>query len=77
MVYKSGDSILLLEDGVYGALVSQPFAAALNDKTCYAIAADVEARGLNQQALLSHIKFIDYNRFVKLCTECDLVQSWY
>ena len=75
--YSEGDGILLLEDGVYGALSSQPLANHLNAKNCYAIGADIQARGLNEQSLIQYIKTIDFQQFVQLCTQYDLVQSWY
>lgn len=72
-----GDAILLLENGVYGALSSQSLAAQLTNKTCYVIEADLQARGLLEQDRLTHIKLIDVNQFVELTTQYDLVQSWY
>ncbi|ODS24751.1 hypothetical protein AB835_02255 [Candidatus Endobugula sertula] len=75
---QSGDSVLLLEDGVYAALSSQPWAMLMNPShQYYAIKADVEARGLGEDKLLSHITLIDYEQFVELSTEHSTVQSWY
>jgi len=75
---KTGDSLLLLEDGVYGALSSHTHADKIRSLTvCYAIKADIEARGLRNKQLSSNIQFIDYNQFVTLSTEHELVQSWY
>ena len=74
----SGDSVILLEDGVYGALVSQPWAMLMNPSAqYYAIADDITARGLSEEKLLSHITLIDYNTFVELTTQHSATHSWY
>ena len=76
--YQQHDAIILLENGVYGALSSQPLASELQHKTCYALRSDLDARGLNnREALLENIHTIDYPQFVQLVTEYDKVQSWY
>ena len=73
-----GDSILLLENGVYGALAAQPWALQMNPAfQFYAIKEDIDARGLNTNLLLSHISLIDYTAFVQLSVEHTLVHSWY
>lgn len=75
---QSGDSVLLLEDGVYGALISQPWAMQMNPSAqYYAIAADIEARGLDQEKLLSHITLIGYDKFVDLSIQHSSTHSWY
>ncbi len=75
------DGILLLEDGVFGALSSAPCAEELtaiinSGVKIYALAGDVNARGL-QQKLREDVKPIDYNGFVQLSIEHNCVQSWY
>ena len=80
-VCGSNDGILLLEDGVFGALGSAPCAeelTALIDAgiKVYALAGDVSARGL-QEKLRNDVKQIDYNIFVQLSIEHNCVQSWY
>lgn len=80
-VCSAGDGILLLEDGVFGALDSAPCA---NDMTAliqigvkiYALSGDVKARGL-QGKLRSDILITDYDGFVQLSIEHRCVQSWY
>ncbi|RYG18493.1 MAG: sulfurtransferase complex subunit TusB [Chitinophagaceae bacterium] len=75
------DGILLLEDGVFGALASAPCA---NDMTVsinkgvkiYALVGDVKARGL-QTKLRPDILLTDYDGFVQLSIEHRCVQSWY
>lgn len=69
-----GDAIVLLEDGVYGALRSVPLHADESVKV-YAIAADIGARGIGG-SLREDVIMIDYGRFVTLCTEFTLIRSW-
>lgn len=75
------DGILLLEDGVFGALISAPCAEELtalikNGTKVYALSSDVNARGL-QDKTRSDIYITDYNGFVELSIEHNCVQSWY
>ncbi len=73
--------IILLEDGIYGALPQSPLTQAL-DEFCnsggkvYAVTSDIEARGLNNQIKPS-VNQIDYAGFVDLCTQYNPIQSWY
>ena len=71
------DAIVLLEDGVYAALKTHPWARQLEGVTCYAIAEDLLARGLQPQQQLAHIQPIDFDRFVELTIDYPLTQSWY
>ena len=75
------DGILLLEDGVFGALTSSPCATELTTLLVagvkiYALAPDVNARGLLEK-IREDILITDYNGFVKLSIEHSCVQSWY
>jgi tRNA 2-thiouridine synthesizing protein B len=75
------DGILLLEDGVFGAMNSAPCAQELSDLIekgvkVYALAGDVKARGL-QDKVRHDISITDYHGFVQLSTEHRCVQSWY
>jgi tRNA 2-thiouridine synthesizing protein B len=75
------DGILLLEDGVFGALNSAPCAEELSaiidaGVKIYALAGDVNARGL-QEKLRKDVTMTDYNGFVQLSIEHNCVQSWY
>jgi len=75
------DGILLLEDGVFGALKNAPYEEELSQLInqgvkVYALYSDVKARGINDK-LRSDIELTDYNGFVKLSTEHRCVQSWY
>jgi len=71
----SPDSLLLLEDGVYlGDIANLELIKQLNVKI-YAIAADIEARGLTNR-YQSEISLVSYIDFVRLVTEHKLTKSW-
>lgn len=73
---SDNDGIIFLENGVYSLLSKHPHAAELSTKTCYVIKADLDARGLDTPKNIP-VELVDFNQFVQLCTEYDLVQSWY
>jgi len=75
------DGLLLLEDGVFGALNSSPCAKELSTLInsgvkVYVLSNDVNARGL-QEKLRNDVLTTDYNGFVQLSIEYNCVQSWY
>ncbi len=76
---KKGSAILLIEDGVYGALkgttVTDKVRKAMKDVTIYALYPDIEARGMQDRAI-DGIKLVDYGGFVDLVAEHRNVQSW-
>jgi tRNA 2-thiouridine synthesizing protein B len=74
-----GSTILLLADAVYAARAGTDPAtklAALEGLRCFALAPDVNARGL-ENLLAAHIELASYDDFVRLSIECHAVQSWY
>lgn len=77
---EAGSSILLIEDGVYGALKNGRDAAAItgrmDDFSFYVLGPDVAARGLGDLPLIEGIKVVDYDGFVDLVAETDATQSW-
>lgn len=77
---KPGASVLLLEDGVYGALkgtnVAGQVQEALGECKLYALGPDLEARGIDAGRLIDGIQVVDYTGFVGLAAECDKVQAW-
>jgi len=77
---KPGDSILLIEDGVYAAMASADFAenitSRLDDFLFYVLGPDVNARGLGDIPLIEDIKVVDYEGFVDLVAETKVTQSW-
>jgi len=77
---QSGSDILLIEDGVYGALAGTIHTAMLAEATgtisVYALGPDLKARGLPEDRLISGIKVVGYDGFVELACANDKVQSW-
>jgi len=74
-----GSAVLLIEDGVYGALkgssVADKVQAAMGKVTVYALGPDLAARGIADK-VIDGIKVVDYAGFVDLACENDKVQSW-
>lgn len=74
-----GSAILLIEDGVYGALAGGQFAAqlesAMAEHNIYALQADVQARGLANR-LMTEVKLVDYAGFVDLAIEHEATIAW-
>lgn len=77
---KAGGAVLLIEDGVYGALagteVSDQVAGRTDDLKIYALEPDIRARGLGGKALIDGVTLVDYGGFVDLVTEHHAVHSW-
>nr|AFI78396.1 intracellular sulfur oxidation protein DsrH [uncultured bacterium ws101A12] len=77
---KDGDAVLMIEDGVYGALASSGLADAVRAKagsvSLYVIVGDAEARGIAGGKLLSEVTGIGYDGFVDLVAEHDRTQAW-
>jgi len=77
---KKGASVLLIEDGVYGAIKgaskSSLVSNAMSDLSFYVLGPDLKARGISESKLIDGIKVVDYNGFVDLVTEHDTTQSW-
>ena len=80
-VCTKNDGILLLEDGVFGAIQSTPCIQELqsamnNGISVFVLGADVNARGIEKK-LTKGIQLTDYNKFVQLTLHYSCVQSWY
>ena len=77
---KSGSSVLLIEDGVIGAMKgtahSQKISDAMENISFYVLGPDLKARGLSESNVVDGIKVIDYSGFVDLTVDHDTVQSW-
>jgi len=77
---QPGGSILLIEDGVYGALRDAAYAAEISarmgDFSFYVLGPDVAARGLGDKPLIEGFAVVDYEGFVDLVAEHDATQSW-
>jgi tRNA 2-thiouridine synthesizing protein B len=76
---KNGSAVLLIEDGVYGALKGGTYAdqvkKAMNNVSIYVLGPDLKARGIADK-VMDGIKVVDYAGFVDLACEHDKVQSW-
>ena len=77
---KNGRGILLIEDGVFGALqgtsVTDEIAGRSGDFKIYVLGPDLAARGLSEKPVIDGIEMIDYEGFVDLTIEHDAVNSW-
>lgn len=75
-----GSAILMIEDGIYGAMKStiksDMVTNARDDIIFYVMGPDLKARGIPEDKLIEGVKIIDYNGFVDLAAEHDVVQSW-
>lgn len=75
-----GAAVLLIEDGVYGALAAGAHAPRLADAArttkVYALGPDLEARGLAQAPLVAGVDVVDYGGFVDLAAAHSTVIPW-
>jgi len=75
-----GNALLMIEDGVYGAMQGTQKSAmvsdAMNDISFYVMGPDLKARGMNEARIIDGIKIVDYSGFVALVAEYDVTQSW-
>ncbi len=76
----AGSDILLIEDGVYGAIdggdASTLVAEALSTRRVYVLGPDLAARGVDPARLVKGVEVVDYAGFVELAARNDRVQSW-
>ena len=77
---EDNSSILLIEDGVYGALkntsIESSVINAQKTNKFFVLGPDLKARGLDKSSQISNIEIIDYKEFVKLTVENDKIQNW-
>jgi tRNA 2-thiouridine synthesizing protein B len=77
---SAGASVLLFEDGVYGALrgtkTAEALEAALASVNVYVLGEDLKARGFAEDRLINGISVVDYGGFVDLAAQVDTVQAW-
>jgi tRNA 2-thiouridine synthesizing protein B len=75
---NDNDTLLLIEDGVYGALKEGEFSDLVDSAgpRIVALVADLEARGLMDR-LLNSVDTVDYAGFVELTLAHDKVVSWF
>lgn len=71
----AGDSVLLIEDGVYAAHAAGGNAEKPTDDIAwYALDTDLKARGITQ--ILPDVTVADYHDFVALVCRCKNSVSW-
>ena len=77
---RNGSGVLLIEDGVYGALAASVHAPlvteALEAMRVYALEPDLKARGLSGDRLIPGIEVVGYDGFVDLACANDKIQNW-
>lgn len=77
----NGSTVLLIEDGVAGALqnttASQSISDAMSKGVKFAVLGeDLNARGLSAERLMDGVTVVDYAGFVQLAADHDNVQNW-
>ncbi len=77
---RDGSAILLIEDGVYGAMQNTTMAdsvkSAMPSKKVFVLSADFKLRGLSADKMIDGIEMVDYAGFVELAESNDKVQAW-
>jgi tRNA 2-thiouridine synthesizing protein B len=75
-----GSSILLMEDGVYGAVKgtakSSLVAGTKGKIAVYVLGPDLDARGISHDKLIDGVKVVDYGGFVDLAATHSATQAW-
>ena len=74
-----GASILLIEDGVYGAskgTAAESMISGASGKKFYALKSDLKARGIAEDRVIDGVALVDYAGFVDLVANTDKVQAW-
>lgn len=76
----SEGALLLIEDGVYGAVKNSPYIDVLQELTkripVYVLYPDATARGLTFTDFAQDIQTVDYGCFVDLVVEHGPMQAW-
>ena len=76
----NGSSVLLIEDGIYGAMSGTEKSAMVEESmkgiSFYVLGPDLKARGISEDRVIDGIKVVDYNGFVDLVAKHDSSQAW-
>ena len=80
-VAGEGSTVLLIEDGVAGALQNTTASSSISDAMGQGVkfavlGEDLSARGLAHDRVMDGVSVVDYAGFVQLATEHDNVQNW-
>ena len=72
------DAVLMIEDGVYGAIAGTDAAKMVADAKAdiYVLGADLAARGISEDKVADGVKIVGYDGFVELAAEHSAVNSW-
>ena len=77
---KAGDTVLMIEDGVYGGASGTGLAEAVaglgGAVTLAVLEPDMKARGIAASRLMDGVKTVDYAGFVELADSHDRTQAW-
>ena len=78
---RPGGAVLLIEDGVLGALAASPSAsrlaaAAAAGVEVFALGPDLDARGIEPDRLASFVDAVDYAGFVALACRFARTATW-
>jgi tRNA 2-thiouridine synthesizing protein B len=77
---REGSAVLLIEDGIYGAIKGTAKSAVINNALAeisfYVMGPDLRARGIDEDHIIEGITVVDYDEFVDLVTEHQATQSW-
>ncbi len=77
---KDGDAVLMIEDGVYGALSGTALSDRVRQKagtvSIHVLDPDAQARGLAAEKLMNEVTGVDYDGFVGLVAKHDRTQAW-
>ena len=80
-VTKADATVLMIEDGVAGAMQNTTASASISDAMGKGVkfavlGEDLSARGLPADRVMDGISVVDYAGFVQLSADHDNVQSW-
>jgi tRNA 2-thiouridine synthesizing protein B len=77
---SKGDAVLLIEDGVYGALKGTDVVGEVWGRrvevSFYVLGPDAAARGLTKDRMIDGIAIVDYEGFVDLVAKHKTSQAW-
>jgi tRNA 2-thiouridine synthesizing protein B len=77
---KDGDTILMIEDAVYGATsgtgLTDVMAAASGSINLVVLEPDLAARGIDASRLMEGVSTVDYAGFVELAASHDRTNAW-
>ena len=78
---STGDSIILIENAVIEAVLTaaedQVWKTVLQSQKVFVLADDLAVRGLATDRIVSGIEMVDYQGFVQLTCDNEVVYSWH